>query len=218
VEKPSPTSTASPTETATETPTATATETPTGTLTDTPTATETPTNTATPTATETSTNTPTPTPTETSETIGCTYTLGYWKNHPEVWPIEEIVIGGEIYSKDQAIGILGEPPKGDATYILVHQLIPAKLNVLNGADDQDVAKIILEADDWLNQNKLGSDPKGSDHEIGVGLAETLEEFNNGVIGPGMCDDEVDSLPESKETPTATPTNTPTATATPTPTS
>ena len=54
---------------------------------------------------------------------GCTYSFGYWKTHPEEWPVEEITIGEVTYSKDQAIEILETAPAGgDVTYILAHQL------------------------------------------------------------------------------------------------
>ena len=34
---------------------------------------------------------------------------------------------------------------------------------------------------------LGSDPSDPDRAQGISLAETLDEYNNGVIGPGHCD-------------------------------
>jgi len=118
----------------------------------------------------------------------CTYTQGYWKNHPEAWPVEEIMIGGVTYTKAEAITILETPPKGDATYILAHQLIAAKLNILKGADPSAVETTITEADDWLSANPLGSNPSDPNRAQGIALAETLDEYNNGLIGPGHCDD------------------------------
>ena len=70
----------------------------------------------------------------------CTYSFGYWKNHPDEWPVEEITIGDLAYNKEQAIEILETAPAGgDPTYILAHQLIAAKINILKGADDQEIS-------------------------------------------------------------------------------
>jgi hypothetical protein len=158
-----------------------ATDTPTPTNTPEPTVTNTPTNTPVPTATNTPTNTPEP-PQE-----GCTRTQGYWKNHPDDWPVDEITIGGVTYTKQEAIDILKTAPRRDATYILAHQLIAAKLNILNGADGSAVAATIVAADNWLMDNPLGSNPDNPARLEGIALARTLDEYNNGIIGPGHCD-------------------------------
>jgi hypothetical protein len=50
------------------------------------------------------------------------------------------------------------------------------------------ALTITEADAWLKAHPLGSDPKGADREAGIALAATLDDYNNGVIGPGHCGD------------------------------
>jgi hypothetical protein len=128
--------------------------------------------------------TPTQTPVK-----NCTYTgQGYWKNHPDAWPVTSLTMGGQAYSQAQLLDIFDTSPKGDATYILAHQLIAAKLNVAQGADDTVVASTIANADDWLKAHPLGSDPAASeDRETGVGYSETLDKYNNGKIGPGSCD-------------------------------
>ncbi len=132
--------------------------------------------------------------------VSCTLTQGFWKNHPEAWPVEAITIGGVTYTKTEAIAILSTPPKGgDATYILAHQLIAAELNVLNGADGSVVAATLADADAWLTAHPLGSAPKGADRQAGIALAEVLDDYNNGLIGPGHC---------AEPTPTPTPTPTP----------
>jgi uncharacterized repeat protein (TIGR01451 family) len=117
----------------------------------------------------------------------CTYTQGYWKNHPDAWPVENITIGGVTYTQAEAIAIFNTEPDGDATYILAHQLIAAKLNILNGADPSAVATTIDQADDWLTTHPLGSDPPHPDREQAIVLSETLDDYNNGLIGPGHCD-------------------------------
>ena len=152
----------------------------------------------------------------------CTYTMGYWKNHPEAWPVESIAIGGITHTQAQAIAILKTAPRGDATYILAHQLIAAKLNILNGADPSAVETSVGDADNWLGAHPLGSDPSNPARAQGITLAAILDDYNQGRIGPGHCDDAVAAptpthTPTPTDTTTPTPTHTPTDTATPTPT-
>ena len=194
------TSTPSSTNTPLPTPTDPATNTPEPTITGKPTNTAEPTatNTPEPTPTNTPTNTPEPTPTnmatntpEPTATLppgeNCTRTQGYWKNHPENWPVNDITIGGITYTQDEAIEILKTPPRRDATYILAHQLIAAKLNILSGADGSAVADTIAAADDWLVDNPLGSNPDNPGRQVGIALARMLDQYNIGIIGPGHCD-------------------------------
>ena len=173
----------------------------------------------------------TTTPTVTPDSSDCTHTPEYWKTHPEAWPAEEVAIGGVAFAQDAAMAILETEPRGDATYILAHQLIAAKLNILNGADSITVAATIAAADDWLRAHLLGSDPPDSGYALDT-LAQTLEAYNNGLRGPAPCADEpitptleppgaslstspeelvsdLTAAPTRTETPTTVPTITPT---------
>ena len=116
----------------------------------------------------------------------CTYSQGYWKQHPEVWPVDGLIIGEVNYLKEDALLVLDTPPQGDATFILAHQLIAAKLNILNGAEPGFIEQTILDADGWLAANPLGTNPENPEREVGIALAEVLEMYNTGEIGPGMC--------------------------------
>lgn len=101
--------------------------------------------------------------------------------------MDGITIGGVDYTREEALAILSTPPAGgDATYILAHQLIAAKLNVESGADASALGTTIDEADAWLTTHPLGSNPRGADREEGIALAEVLDDFNNGLLGPGEC--------------------------------
>lgn len=121
---------------------------------------------------------------------GCTYTIGYWKNHPDDWPTDEL----SLYSGEEAMEILWTSPKGGNAYlILAHQYIGAELNVVNGTSIPDD---VLEA--WYDAQELlekyideGSIPKKSPERIqAIALAYMLDAYNNGFIGPGHCDDTV----------------------------
>jgi hypothetical protein len=133
-----------------------------------------------------------------AQETGCTLTQGYWKNHPEAWPADAMTLGGVGYTKEQLIQILSTPPRGDATYILAHQLIAAKLNVMTGADSSGIATTIANADAWLaSVGGLGKWPTGADRQTGIAYASQLDAFNNGLSGVPHC--------EGVPTPTPTPT-------------
>ncbi|MBN2161956.1 MAG: hypothetical protein JXR25_03825 [Pontiellaceae bacterium] len=115
-----------------------------------------------------------------------TYTIGYWKNHPDDWPEYE-----DIFTPEEAMEILWMPTKGNAYIILAHQYIGAKLNEANGAEVPDEVALALDAaKDLLAAYK--SDPvfpkKSFERQMAIAIAEILDDYNNGVIGPGHNDD------------------------------
>ena len=64
----------------------------------------------------------------------CNYTPGFWKNHPDAWPVDNLDVGCRNYVRGELIAILEMPIKHDKLLIMTHHLIAAKLNVLNGSD------------------------------------------------------------------------------------
>jgi hypothetical protein len=112
-----------------------------------------------------------------------TGTIGYWKNHPEAWPVQQITVGGVTYSKAQAISIMETPGKGDKTYDLFKQLVAAKLNVLVGNEASCINGTIAAADAWLAANPVGSDVHASSTAWVTGgpLHSTLDDYNNGRL-------------------------------------
>ena len=128
----------------------------------------------------------------------CTYTIGYWKTHPTAWPVSSLALGGVTYNKTQLLNILNTQPKGDATYILAHQLIAAKLNTAQGATPTALGSTISQADSWLVANPLGSKPRNG--TVGTALSTVLDAFNNGLIGPGHCSESVPTTPPPTPTP------------------
>lgn len=127
-------------------------------------------------------------PTLAQEDPGCTLTQGFWKTHPEAWPVEMMIVGGDPYTKDQLIGLLKTPPRGDATYILAKQLIAAQLNVMSGADSAVLGTLLADAEAWLTEQGLGSWPRGEARAAGTDMARQLDEFNNGLSGVPHCED------------------------------
>jgi hypothetical protein len=131
---------------------------------------------------------------EPTDPQGCTLTQGYWKNHEEAWPVDSLTIGGVTYTKEELLTLLRTPTRGDASLILGHQLIAARLNGEQGASSADVAGALAEADAWMTANKdsdgrLPYDARGSvAAEEATTLSGTLALFNEGGTGPGHCDD------------------------------
>ena len=112
----------------------------------------------------------------------CPNSQGYWKNHPEAWPVDELEIGGETYSADELLEILWTPPKkGNSNLILGHQLIAALLNIANGSDPSVVAGEIADAQFYLSGQVLPGDFQ-KDNDMNE-LAWVLDEYNNRYLTP-----------------------------------
>ncbi len=141
---------------------------------------------------------------------GCTRTIGYWMNHAgfgpqdnEVSPLLPIWLGTDGGAKslavtDSAIArdvlkmmTYGHPSNGITK--LYAQLLAAKLSINSGASDNDVADAIADADaflamyDWNDWSGLNEE----DQDMVGDWKDMLDDYNNGDIGPGHCDDQDD---------------------------
>lgn len=112
-----------------------------------------------------------------------TGTPGYWKNHPEAWPVSKITIGGVEYTKTQAIGWLELVGK-DKTTTMFSSLVSAKLNVLVGNDSSCVSSTIAAADAWMQTSgPVGSGVHAASlaWKIGEPLHRLMDNYNNGML-------------------------------------
>jgi hypothetical protein len=111
-----------------------------------------------------------------------TGTPGYWKNHPEAWPVGGITIGGRWYTKDEAIAWLKKVGK-DKTTTMFSSLVSAKLNVRIGNDGSCVSGTITAADAWMATYPVGNNVAASSPAWTVGepLHQTLDNYNNGRL-------------------------------------
>ncbi len=152
--------------------------------------------------------------------VGCTLTQGYWKTHndsfhggapsDDTWDL--ITPNAEqtgFFTTDAGnsqpttgpnappfiwFEVLWTPPKGNAYYNLAHQYIAAALNMLNGADFTDAQDAFDEATD-LFETKTPAQVatlKGKASKTWKQLAGTLDDYNNGLTGPGHCDEDAAS--------------------------
>jgi hypothetical protein len=137
--------------------------------------------------------TPTPTPTATATATPtpsgvCPLTQGYWKNHPNAWPVDSLMLGSQTYNMTELLAILGTPSGGDASIILAKQLIAAKLNIANGSDPTPISSTITHADSLLSMfsGKLPYhvSPSSMIGQQMVNDGKTLDNYNNGRLTPG----------------------------------
>jgi hypothetical protein len=124
---------------------------------------------------------------------GCTLTQGYWKTHSKYGPAPyddtwaQIGEDTPFYLSGQShYQVLWTSPKGNAYYILAHQFIAAKLNVLNGASTTpEVDAAMAWADTFFKTYTPSSFSKAVAGQAKA-YAATLDSYNNGLIGPGHC--------------------------------
>jgi hypothetical protein len=105
----------------------------------------------------------------------CPRSPGFWKTHPESWPVTFVVIGGVEYSKSQAMTILDYGGDDAATH-LARQLIATKLNLLVGGDPV-ILPSVEAADAFLVQYPAGSNPGGAARDQAAALKAPLEAYN-----------------------------------------
>jgi hypothetical protein len=132
---------------------------------------------------------------------GCTLTIGYWKTHSKYGPAPyddtwaelgedtPFFLSGKTYYQ-----VLWTPPAGNAYYILAPQYVAAKLNMLNGASVPSEVQEAFDAATVLFQTytpgevaALKGKAGNEDRAQFIRLAELLDKYNNGLLGPGHCD-------------------------------
>jgi len=105
------------------------------------------------------------------------HTIGYWKNHPEAWPVSSLTICGDLLSQSHLIDVLKSPSRKDKTLIMAKQLIAAMLNEAGG----NACPTIVDAENWLcTHGGIGASRR--DWDGGEALKDALDTFNNG----GSC--------------------------------
>jgi len=164
----------------------------------------------------TSTPTNTPPPPKTGEN-NCVRDISSWLSHQDSWPFEEIRIANRSFSKAEVVLIIGSSTQ-DPVQLVLGQLFVYTLNIQNVTDHSLDMEVIVDAHKWLNDHPAGGVVTEQDQELAYELVHVLSEFNQGILGPGLCSEMTDTpAPTPTPTPTQTeiPTVTSTATATPT---
>jgi hypothetical protein len=130
--------------------------------------------------------------------LGCTRTQGYWGNSPagQQRLIElvgsGITLGNRSYTAAELDSILDTPVSGNALINLSHQLIAAKLNVLNGANSSAVSADIALAESLIGNMvvpPVGSDYVAANSALGqqmLAVKDRLDAYNNGRLNVPGC--------------------------------
>ena len=133
---------------------------------------------------------------------GCSLTPGYWKTHSSYGPAgrndtwDEIDPDGEnsdfFLSGHTYYQVLWTTPQGgNAYYILAHAYIAAELNFLNGSDPSAAQAAFNAATALFNAYTPAQVGvlKGNNatRQAFLSNAAVLDNYNNGLIGPGHCD-------------------------------
>lgn len=108
---------------------------------------------------------------------------GYWKNHPEAWPVDELTLGGRTFTKAQLLALLRMGEKGDKTKHMLRELVAAKLNVTAGNDASCVQEAIDTADAWLARFPICSGVRASSMPWKriMAVVKTLSDYNEGEL-------------------------------------
>jgi hypothetical protein len=111
-----------------------------------------------------------------------TGTPGYWKNHPEAWPVGSITVGSVMYTKAQAIAWLNGTGK-DKTVTMFQSLVSAMLNVMIGNDGSCINVAIGQGNAWLTTYPLGSGVAGGSAAWAAGnpIHNALDAYDNGLL-------------------------------------
>jgi len=119
----------------------------------------------------------------------CPLTQGFWKKHPDAWPVTSLTIGGITYTQAQLLEILNTPigaaKKADASLRLADQLIAAELNIANGSDPTPIAATIADADSLLSGCAIpcGVSPSSALGQQMTADAAVLAQYNSGFLTP-----------------------------------
>ncbi len=144
---------------------------------------------------------------------GCTLTQGYWKTHSEFGPAPYdatwallpsgastvFFLSGKTYYQ-----VLWTPPAGNAYYVLAHQYIAAQLNQLNEASIPAAVLAAYNSATALFNTYTPAQVatfKGPAKNNVTSLASILDNYNNGITGPGHCSEDggaagLQSMPNS----------------------
>jgi len=127
----------------------------------------------------------------TDSVIVCPLGQGYWKNHPDAWPVTQLQLGNQVYDQEQLLSILHQPVRGNGLVLLAHQEIAAKLNIANGADGSCIEQTLADADALIGD--LLVPPVGTGYlqpaDVST-LADTLDDYNEGALCAPSCDHEL----------------------------
>jgi len=105
-----------------------------------------------------------------------------------------LTLAGCTYTQDQLCSIFNaQGTAGNGWYALAHQLIAAEPNIANGAcAPTDVTDVIAQANALMSQTTCYPNNPSLPSSATSDLTNTLDHFNQGDIGPGHCQQQIDT--------------------------
>ena len=131
---------------------------------------------------------------------GCTRSKGYWKTHsiygPAPYDSAWELLGEDstfFLSNQSNYEVMWTPPSGGNTYyMLAHQYIATAINILNGADPNEIQGAFDDATDLFNtytpEYVGGLRGNNQIRQEFNSLKSLLAQYNGGEVGPGSCSD------------------------------
>jgi hypothetical protein len=114
----------------------------------------------------------------------CVLEQGYWKNHPNQWPVTQLQLGNHSYSQQELLSILQQSIHGNGLVSLARQEIAAKLNIANGADGSCIEQTLVNVDALIGN--LIIPPVGNGFLRPTGYERTLSLYNGGSLCAPSC--------------------------------
>ena len=115
----------------------------------------------------------------------CPKTPGYWKNHPDDWPVSCLVIGGRRYTQRELMNLLndrtpsGRKASSDMSVKLAKFVVATKLSLAAGADPCNIGGVVGDSDAFLKRYRPGCDPDGYARKRAESLKDKLDAYLNG---------------------------------------
>lgn len=111
-----------------------------------------------------------------------TGTPGYWKNHPNAWPVDVIVIGSVTYTKAQAIALMKASTNRNKWLNMFEQLVSATLNAYIGNNTSCISDTIAAANSWVITTPTNVTASSAAWQpTGSALHTALDNYNNGRL-------------------------------------
>jgi len=107
----------------------------------------------------------------------CPEKVAFWKNHPESWPIDYLVLGDVEYERVGLMGFL-DYSGPNVPSRLAQQLVATKLNLEVGSDPE-VWPLVDEVDGYLIEHPPQSKPERDEQKRGRALIKALKSYNTG---------------------------------------
>ncbi len=122
----------------------------------------------------------------------CRMSPGFWKNNPEAWPVETLLLGGIEMDQEQLIHIMSRPIRSNGSLLMARELVAAKLNVANGCDTS-INPVIEDADLFLMAHPLAQNawrnrvPSTRDLRIALSVYNKAGCPDSGLDDVGLLD-------------------------------